>query len=58
MRTTVFVPMLRNDDVIGALAIWRERLEPFGEKQIELVTDFAAQIAAASIVGLRTNDWR
>jgi C4-dicarboxylate-specific signal transduction histidine kinase len=35
--------MLANDDVIGALGIWRERLEPFTDRQIELVTDFAAQ---------------
>jgi C4-dicarboxylate-specific signal transduction histidine kinase len=39
--------MLRNDYVIGALAIWRERVEPFSDKQIELLTDFAAQAAIA-----------
>jgi GAF domain-containing protein len=47
MATALFVPMLKNDDVIGALAIWRERVEPFTDKQIELVTDFAAQAATA-----------
>jgi signal transduction histidine kinase len=41
--TILYVPMLANDDVIGALGIWRERLEPFTDRQIELVTDFAAQ---------------
>jgi len=58
MRTTVFVPMLRNDDVFGALAIWRERLEPFGEKQIELVTDFAAQAAIALEITRRERQLR
>ena len=58
MRSTVFVPMLRNDDVIGALAIWRERLESFGDKQIELVADFAAQAAIALEITRRERQLR
>jgi len=58
MQSTVFVPMLRNDRVIGALAIWRERLEPFGDKQIELVADFAAQAAIALEITRRERQLR
>ncbi|HUN60196.1 MAG TPA: ATP-binding protein, partial [Candidatus Binataceae bacterium] len=47
VRTLLIVPMLRNDEQIGALAIGRWRIEPFTEKEIELVTDFAAQAAIA-----------
>ena len=37
----------RNDELIGVLGIGRQRLEPFTEKEIELVTDFAAEAAIA-----------
>ena len=46
-RTTLIVPMLRNDEQIGALGLARWHIEPFTEKEIELVTDFAAQAAIA-----------
>jgi signal transduction histidine kinase len=45
--TILFVPMLRNDELIGALSLVRRRIELFTEKEIELVTDFAAQAAIA-----------
>jgi C4-dicarboxylate-specific signal transduction histidine kinase len=47
LRTTLMVPMLRNDELIGSLAIGRGRIEQFTEKEIELVTDFAAEAAIA-----------
>jgi C4-dicarboxylate-specific signal transduction histidine kinase len=47
VRTLLIVPMLRNDEQIGSLAVGRWRIEPFTEKEIELVTDFAAQAAIA-----------
>jgi GAF domain-containing protein len=47
IRTSLLVPMLKNDELIGLLAIGRQRLERFTEKEIELVTDFAAQAAIA-----------
>jgi hypothetical protein len=35
--------MLKDDEVIGAIAIYRQEVRPFTDKQIELVTNFAAQ---------------
>jgi C4-dicarboxylate-specific signal transduction histidine kinase len=39
--------MLRSDELIGVLSIGRRRVEPFTDKEIELVTDFAAEAAIA-----------
>jgi len=51
--TILYVPMLTNDDAIGAFGIWRERTEPFTDRQIELVTDFAAQATIALEIATR-----
>jgi signal transduction histidine kinase len=47
LRTALFVPMLRSDELIGVLGIGRRRVEPFKDKEIELVRDFAAEAAIA-----------
>jgi two-component system NtrC family sensor kinase len=46
-RTMLAVPMLKENDLKGAIAIWRTEDRPFTEKQIELVTNFARQAAIA-----------
>jgi GAF domain-containing protein len=39
-RSFVCVPMLKHDELIGALAIYRQEVQPFTDKQIELVKEF------------------
>jgi hypothetical protein len=58
VRTLLIVPMLRNDELIGSLAIGRQRIEPFTEKEIELVTDFAAEAAIAMEITRRERELR
>ena len=57
-RTGLFVPMLINDKQIGSMAIGRLHIEPFTEKEIELVTDFAAQAAIALEITRRERELR
>src|SRR5262249_23138406 len=41
IRTMVFVPMLKDDVLVGAIVIYRQEVRPFTDKQIALVTNFA-----------------
>jgi GAF domain-containing protein len=47
IRTLLNVPMLKDKELIGAIAIYRVEVRPFTEKQIDLVTDFASQAVIA-----------
>ena len=46
-RSLVCVPMLKDDGVVGIIAIYRQEVRPFSGKQIELVQNFAAQAVIA-----------
>ena len=46
-RTLLLVPMLNEDELIGAIGIARTQVQPFTDAQIDLITDFAAQATVA-----------
>ena len=47
IRTALAVPMMKGDDLVGAFTIWKLEVQPFTDRQIELVTTFAHQAVIA-----------
>jgi two-component system, NtrC family, sensor kinase len=46
-RTLLMVPLLRDDEIVGALNFYRQEVRPFTDKQVALVESFAAQAVIA-----------
>jgi signal transduction histidine kinase len=57
-RSSLVVPLLKDDEVIGIIALGRKQTQPFADKQISLFTDFAAQAAIALETTRRERQYR
>ncbi len=46
-RTIMGAPMLREGDLVGVLSVWRNEVDPFDNRSMELLSRFASQAAVA-----------
>ena len=56
IRTILFVPMLKDAELVGAIVIYRQEVRPFWERHIELLRGFAIVVPSSPIlrIGRRT----
>jgi GAF domain-containing protein len=46
-RTVLYVPMIRDDDIVGVINLYRQVVKPFTDEQIALIENFASQAVIA-----------
>ena len=46
-RTTMAAPLVIDDEVVGSMAVWRNEVSPFDEREMAILTAFAGQAAMA-----------
>jgi two-component system NtrC family sensor kinase len=46
-RTVLYVPMIKNEDIVGVINVYRQEVRPFTEEQISLLENFASQAVVA-----------
>jgi signal transduction histidine kinase len=57
-RTSLFVPLLKDDEIVGIVTLGRKEVRPFTDRQISLFRDFAAQVTIALEITSRERQYR
>lgn len=57
-RTSLFVPLLKDDEIVGIVTLGRKQVQPFTDRQISLFRDFAAQATIALEITRRERQYR
>jgi signal transduction histidine kinase len=57
-RTSLFLPLLKDNAIVGVISIGRKQVQPFTDKQISLFRDFAAQASIALEITRRERQYR
>ena len=57
-RTALFLPLLKDNEIVGVISIGRKQVQPFTDKQISLFRDFAAQATIALEITRRERQFR
>ena len=57
-RTSLFVPLLQDDQIVGIVTLGRKQVRPFTDRQISLFRDFAAQATIALEITRRERQYR
>src|ERR1700693_3014214 len=57
-RTALFLPLLKDNEIVGVISLGRKQVQPFTDKQISLFRDFAAQATIALEITRRERQYR